>query len=389
MGTDWIEFGPPRRTRRPRGRLWALAAVVATVGLLAAVVTHGQTAPEAAAPQLPVATAHAPGSSSPSTWKFPSSTARQSRRSLVDDSLALPQAGHWVLFALGQASVFRIDLATGRVDRTAGTSVDSSGPVSFVAGPHQVLISTADTGSGMVVEDGKPARPLPRLLQQRSQLFAGPPGLLWAQDRDEEAPGSITLVDLNGRPQRPSMSLSGGWPQPDGRGHLLISDVGGVYEAGGARYRRLTSGVVTGVGPHHYLLLECDLHHRCSRVLLDRTTGVRRRLGAAETARLATGTLSPDGRHAALVQWRGAEPPRLRVEDLRHGTARRMVGDLDQQYGPDASSSVAWTPDSRWLVMLLDGDITFLDTRTGRVHRAGTALPRLLQLALRAPDGDR
>lgn len=381
MGTDWIEFGPPRRSHRPRGPLWALVAVVATIGLLAAVVRHGQALPEAAPPP-PVATA--PGSSASSTWKFPSSTARQSSRSLVDDSLALPQAGHWVLFALGQASVFRIDLATGRVDRTSGLPVDSSGPVSFIAGPHQVLISTADTGSGAVIPDGKPPLPLPKLLQQRSQLFPGPPGLLWAQDRSEEAPGSITLVDLAGRPQQPSMPLSGGWPQPDGRGHLLISDVGGVYEAGGARFRRLTTGVVAGVGPHHYLLLECDLRRRCSRVLFDRSTGVRHRLGAADTARLATGTLSPDGRHAALVEWRGAEPPRLRVEDLRNGTARRMSGDLDQQYGPDASSSVAWTPDSRWLVMLLDGDITFLDTSTGRVRRAGAGLPRLLQLALRS-----
>jgi hypothetical protein len=385
MSADWLELGPPRRPANPRRSRAVLAALVvaALVVTVLAVRSHGRSQPDAA-PDPPTPSASAQESASSYTPPHLPPKVPQEPPAFLDRSLALPGASNGdVLFALSKTSIFRIDLDTGRVRRIGGTTVGDNGVISLIAGPDRVLVSTAETGSGTVIEDGRPGRPLPRLLLQRSQLYPGPPGLLWAQSRTEEGPGTITLVDFDGEPQQPPILLGGGWPQPDSRGNVLVSDVGGVFETDGSRLRRVTTGVVAGVGENHYLLVECNRKHRCTRTLLERDSGKRHRLAEVDTASIATGILSPDGRYAALVQWRGAEPPQLRVDDLKAQSSHPVRGAVEQQYGPDSSSNLAFTADGRWLIMLLDGRITVMDTRTGKTRSTANRLPALLELALR------
>ena len=381
-GPDWLDFDPPRSSdRRSTLRRRAVVAVVAavTIGLVGSTL-YGQFRPDARAEKPPAAASTSPPSSPVTS---PSRTPRPGPRSFVDSQLALPGAGDWVLFARDEKSLFRVALDSGEVTRTDGISVATSHQVTLIAGPEQVLVVTAEGGSGVLVPDGGPARPIPSRLQQMSRLYPGPPGLLWAQRMSESGPGSISLVDFTGRPQGVPLALGGGWPVPDGNGSLLVNDVGGVYELRRGALRRVSTGALMAVGANHLLLAECDARHRCSSYLLDRSSRTRHRLGRADTSTLPSGVLSPDGRHAALVVW-GQTGPRLRVQDLRNGSTRQFPG-LAQEYGPDPQWTLAWTPDSRWLMMLLEGRISILDVGSGRIRSSGPQMSDLKQLTLRAP----
>ena len=382
-GPDWLDFDPPRSTDRRstlRRRAVVGAVAVVTIGLVGSTV-YGQFRPAATAEEPPPAASSSPPSS-PVTSR--SRTPDPTPRRFVDSQLALPGAGDWVLFTRDENSLFRVALDSGTVTRTDGLSVDSSNQVSLIAGPEQVLVVSDENGSGVLVPDGRPARPFPSRLQKLSRLYPGPPGLLWAQRMGESGPGSIALVDFAGRRRGAPLALGGGWPQPDGKGGLLVNDVGGVYELSRGSLRRITTGALTAVGANHLLLAECDARHRCSSFLLDRASRTRHRLGRADTRTLPSGVLSPDGRHTALIDWQGATGPRLRVQDLRSRSTRQFTG-LPQEYGPEPQGTLGWTPDSRRLIMLLDGGISILDVDSGRIRRSGPGLDDLQQLTLRAP----
>ena len=383
-GPDWLDFDPPRSTdRRSKLQSRVVIAVVTAVTLaLVGNALYGKFRPAATAEKPPAVASSAPHPA-PETSRSPTSAPPATRSRFVDRQLALPDAGQWVLFARDSDSVFRVQLDSGEVRRTNGISVDTSNSVSLLAGLEEVLVVTADTGSGTVVPDGLPARPIPRRLQQASQLFPGPPGLLWAQNRRDPGPGVITLVDFDGRRQGKPVFLGGAWPQPDGNGSLLFGDVGGVYELQDEALRRISTGTLTAAGQNHLLLAECDARHRCSSYLLDRDSGDRHQLGTVDTSSLPSGALSPDGRHVALVDWQGSSAPKLSVQDLRTGKRRRIEG-LSANYGPDPLSTLAWAPDSRWLVMLLDSQISVLEVNSGRI-RGSTTMRGLEQLVLRAP----
>ena len=359
------------------------AVALVAIGLVGSTI-YGQYRPDARAENPPAAASTAPPSP-PVTSR--SRTPRHVPRTFVDSQLALQGAGDWVLFARDADSLYRVQLDSGIVTRTDGVVADPTNQVSLIAGPQQVLVVNAETGSGVLVPDGRPARRVPSRLQQQSRLFPGPSGLLWAQRMSESRPGSIALVDFAGRRKGPPLAMGGGWPQPDGNGGLLVNDVGGVYELRDRALRRITTGALTAVGANHLLLAECDARHRCSSYLLDRASRTRHRLRRADTSNLPSGVLSPDGRHAALIAW-GETGPRLRVQDVRSGTNRQFPG-LAEEYGPDPQGTLAWTPDSRSLIMLLEGRISILDVHDGGVQTSVARLGDLQQLTLRAPTAAR
>ena len=79
----------------------------------------------------------------------------------VEDRLAGPVAGELGLGAvrvedpqLGPDGVVRIELARGRITRTAVPPVDSSGPISFLAGPGSAIVRPLDAVAGYAVPDG-------------------------------------------------------------------------------------------------------------------------------------------------------------------------------------------------------------------------------------------
>ena len=117
-----------------------------------------------------------------------------------------------------------------------------------MAGPSQVIIRPWDFEPGYLVADGQPARPLPRVLGQGGQTLPGPrPGEVWVQTR----PRSLTLIRLDGGRTGVSIRLpAGGWwlASPNGRGYVLLSGAGEIYDVWPGGSRRL-GGMLAAVGP--------------------------------------------------------------------------------------------------------------------------------------------
>jgi hypothetical protein len=381
-GVDSLRLGPePSRRRHRRLRRVLVTLALAGVAVSAFVVDAHRRDVTADEPSL-----QAPASAPPATPELPTPAVRTPDAGpYLDAPLALPGAGPWVLFARSESTLYRIDLRTGRVTPTVGASVGANTVVSMVAGPHEVIIADSDSGTEVVVPDGRPAQYRAASPNARHRFFPGTRGLTWVQSLDEGAPGSVVLVDSDNRTRSRPVELGGAWIQSDGAGGLLLNDVGGVYELRGSTPHRLTTGTLTAAGPSHYLFISCDDSHVCGSYLYDRAARTSRRVGPANTISLPTGLLSPDGHLAALIRWQGPNPPVLDVTDLRTGTTRVVPGQFDSRYGGEPATSLAWTPDSRWLITLLDGRIEILDTTTGRVRSSSSAMPTVVQLVLRSP----
>jgi hypothetical protein len=160
-----LDFEPPRGTdlrSTLRRRAVVAAVAVVVIGLVGSTL-YGQFRPDARAEKPPAAATTSPPSSPVTS---PSRTPRPAPRSFMDSQLALAGAGDWVLFARDEKSLFRVALDSGVVTRTDGISVATSHQVTLIAGPEQVLVVTAEGGSGVLVPDGRPGRPMPSRLQQ-------------------------------------------------------------------------------------------------------------------------------------------------------------------------------------------------------------------------------
>ncbi len=95
-------------------------------------------------------------------------------------------------------------------------------------------------------------------------------------------------------------------------------------------------------------------------------------LTADNAATDTTPAVSPDGRYLA---WLAMERPtyeadrlRIMLRDLRTGKVRALTQDFDRSFG-----SIAWTPDSRWIVAtaqdVLDTPAFRIDPRSGRIEK--------------------
>src|SRR5262249_56817432 len=130
--------------------------------------------PQKAAPAPPAASAaRAPTAPSAQPSSTPPSESRASvtTTNLGGPLLAVPHG--WELFARDPEAVLRIQLATGRVVRTRMPAVLSDGPMSFVAGPRQVLVKSWQ-GGGVVIRDGQPAQALSAALAGYGAVLPGP-----------------------------------------------------------------------------------------------------------------------------------------------------------------------------------------------------------------------
>ena len=116
-------------------------------------------------------------------------------------------------------------------------------------------------------------------------------------------------------------------------------------------------------------------------VLLDRGTGVRRRIGPAPVNDNESGVLSRDGRYAALRRWTRSGSSELRILDLRTGDVLARIAD-SQGFGD--STSLLWLPGER-LIGILDGRLFLYDPSDGKITKPDLHLDELQQLGLRAP----
>ncbi len=398
---DVVRFGPARPRRRPPRWIPVAASVLVGAGVAAGIaagvamtIAH-RTKPTATAP----ATAAASG-----TAKAP---APAGAAPIVVTRLGRPLLGvraGWDLFALGQTdsalgqtdsalggeALVRIQPARGLITRTVIPPLLSSGPVSFLAGPHQVIIRPLDLVPGYLVPDGQPARGLHAALSHGGMVFPGPrPGQLWSQGA-RGLPALMSLIDPAGRKLGPVIRVPAGgyWPAaPDGSGYLLIHWRGAVYDARPGGRRRVTTGMVAAVGPTRWLATDCGYRH-CTDIVIDPATGARHVLARGLLARhrvglTVPGAISPDGSTAALFLYGARGQITLHLVSLKTGISRGVPVNADRQ--SLNVSSMAWSPDSKWLfAVAAHGKLVAVRASTGRVRGLGAALPPVSQLAIRA-----
>jgi hypothetical protein len=373
-----VAFGPKRSLLRSRWLLVA-AALVAVV----LIVRLDQRAPSSQVTPPP----------SPTTQ--PTTEPTEPVATVATGSPQVTEAGHrllgvtgdWDLFARGPGEVVRIQVALGRITRTPVPALQSSGPVSLIAGAGGVVVRPLDFVPGYLVPDGGPTRPLADGLSQGGEIFPGPASnQLWAQSGQDGS--TLLLVALDGSRIGPSLRLPATTPwqlMPDGAGYVIARGVGGDYDARPDGLRRITPGSVVAVGPTGWLALECDDRARCGLVSVDRATGSRRPVaGTSADLSVPVGTLSPNGSFAAVLRQRGgSEPPAVHLIDLASGKKHEIEVSADPNaYG---TSGMVWSPDSRWLFLVTDNRLVAVDPRTRVVHELGVNLPPIAQVTIRQP----
>jgi len=375
---DVLVFGEARSGGGPgrlRLRKLGLPAVLAAA-LLAAVVAYvaGSSGTVAA----------------PSASPSPVAPSRSPLPSLSSDAPEVTELGHpllgvtapWELFGLGPDGVVRIELARGRITRTAVPPVDSSGPISFLAGPGTAIVRPLDAVAGYAVPDGQRARTLAGPLGAFGPALPGPdPAHMWAVVQSNGQVQAMRLIGFDGRPTAASIALpptSGGNAAPDGAGYLVVYAAGGTYDLRPGSIRRITTGQLLAMGPTGWLTLECDDQLRCFTVAVDRSTWAHRVLGPAISTSGPSGLISPDGRAAAIATQDSSGASSVHLIDMSNGKDRVLAvparGDGD---------GMAWSPDGRWLFVAgTDARVHAIDP-TGRDHDLGVQLPVLDQLTTR------
>ena len=384
-----LELGP--QPASPRRRLQIIVAAVVIVGLMIAVGIHnlvsGSSASAPAGSALPTPASH--------PTPAPSTTRPAPTPSGTPDTAPISDVEQWRtdgflsdvdldLFARSDLYMYRIQTKKKLVTATKTPSLQTSGAVTFVTDRDQVIVKDFGSQSlGYVVPDGKPPRPLPPALTGAYQIFAGPPRRLWVTTRRGEV-STTRLTDLHGKPVRAARGVTRfrniDALMSDGFGGLLTASAGGYYELTPQGPRRLTRGSVLATGRTHLLTVDCNSSLKCSSYLLDRETGGQRRLTAVAADIDGNGTVSDDGRYAALWSWNDSGSQTLRVLDLHTNTTIGKVTDPDG-YGDDYSS-LLWLPDNR-LLGIRGGKLFVFSPKTGQFATPKLRIDGLEQLSLR------
>jgi hypothetical protein len=404
---DWLDLGPdPDEGRRPpdprRRYLWyGAAAALVAVALLLTQTQHG-TNRAATSPRPPSATATLPRA-------VPPSPASSSSGSFVDPPptsvtvgsaglAAVPQGGRpkvtrighplldvpadWELFARGSNVVVRIQLALGRVTTTAVPVANHDAPVAFLVGSDRAMVRSVDDSIGYVVRDGRPVTESPPALRHGAWILPSPDQRHLWMDLPPGDDYGIALLTLDGTPTgtRIEVPFGTGVLGPDGAGYVMLSGIGGVYDARPGRIHRITSGIVLAAGPTRWLTVECDDSFICRDVVVDRASGARHSWnGPVESLTENSGTISPDGRTAALPRYGG-----ISLVDLDSGAERPIGVALPSGDNSQVAPLMVWSPDSRWLFLPDSaGRIMVIDRATGRATALQARLPPVEQLILR------
>jgi hypothetical protein len=293
----------------------------------------------------------------------------------------LDPVARWELFARTDTEVARIQPGLARVTRTAMPRLRSTGAVSFLATANRALIRPLDYVPGFEVPDGGPARAMSPALAQSGPMFPGPdPEHVWVPSGN-----AFVLRPLDGGPATARVALPAGTPPvqvvSDGAGSLLLPGTGGVYEAGPGGLRRLSTGALLAVGRRGWIVAECNDRHRCRSELVDRATGAHRDLGPALPVGPEPGSISPDGRTAALYRIEDGGHVDLDLLDIASGDVHPADLEVQQTVMP---GMIVWAPDGRLFAITAAGAIRMIDRGSGDAGPIGPPLPPVRQLAIRA-----
>jgi hypothetical protein len=357
-----VEFGSPRRGGK--GRLSRLLLAALVVAALVFVLYH------------------------PSKHRVP--PAPVSVTSVGHRILGI--SANWDLFGLSSNGLVSVEFARGQITRTVLPPALGDGPVSFIVGPHQVIIRPLDNVPGYAVPDGQPSQPLTGMLARGGQLLPGP-----VADEEWYIGGSqhITLVGPQGAaaglvvttlsPQYPAQSATS-----DGRGYVVLFDSSGhQFDATPASLRPV-GALLVAVGPTDWLALDCQ-HGQCTNAVIDAATGARRTLSGA-SLNIVTwpwpadpGVAAPNGSFAAVTVARGAQGAALDLVNLSTGRTTTLPVPIGTS---SDSRTLTWSPDSRWLFALAgNGKLVAIRASDGSVHSLGVRLPALTEIAMRGVGG--
>lgn len=401
-GEDADELPPPPRL--PPGRrhaLWIVGvALVVIVAVAVGVSRAGSGSPHGARPPTAAVSSSSSTHAVPALSVPPAPTSADSSTAAKAPTVTgvghriLAATSNWELFARTDSGILRIEMAAGRIHRTPMPGLDSNGGISFVVGPTSAVVRPYDAVAGYVVRDGEAPRTLTGLLARAGAVYAGPtPDEVWVQP---DSTGSSTpaprLYDLR---QESAVSTGPSAPQEfgapftaDGSGHLLYGAVDGIYDVRPDGVHRVTTGALTAVGSTRWLVQECDDRFRCSDVLIDQASGVRRVLGPAHAnVNYEPGSISPDGRWAAFASVRnGGGSPSIHLVDLQSGTDTDLgLSPSDTGYG---ANPFVWDPDNGALLFVDDTQhVRVLDPATRRSVVLDLSLPPVDQIALRPAGG--
>jgi hypothetical protein len=367
---EFLDVGPdpddPRRARR-RWLGWLLAAVVAA-GVVAVLIRNGSKT-------LPTAR-HTPA-------LRPPLVVTRSEQPDPPPPIDVTNLGRPVLeeaadlYGRGDGVVVRVQLARGRITRTAVPMLQSTGPVDFVPTAGRVFIHPLDSVPGYVVRDGRQAVATPAT---GNPLLPGPDAeRVWMASG-----GALALTSLAGQKTGTVIALMRGTAlfeaMSDGEGYALLTTPSGVFDARPHSSRRITTGTLLAVGRTGWLVVE-NCARQCTSVLVNDTTDIHRVLGPTPPGgRGPIGAISPDGTTAAMFAISRTGQKSLYLLDLRSGTRRPVHMAIEQAV---VDGVVAWAPDSRFLLALgPTGRVRVVDT-SGHVRPLGIALPPLTQLAIR------
>ena len=310
----------------------------------------------------------------------------------------LPAGQTWELVGYGPKGVMRYRPATGTLTVTPVPPVLSSNLLSFVVTSNSVVLRSMDDVESYLVPDGKRATPLTGLLGRPTRVLPGPDaGHVWVVSSSDQQRGhtSLMLVDTAGKPTGPRIDLpdaldgAGGYSvSPDGAGYALVQGLGGVYDARPDGVHLVTHGQVVAVGPTALLVYDCNDTARCSASVIDSRTGTRHTvpgLSVPSDPFPVAGPISPDGAYAAIV---GLTPgqPTVELINLRTGRTHDLKVGLGGQFGTDALSQLAFTPDSRYLLVAGTVGVSPVDTSTGRALDP-LPVPPMSAIAVRAVPG--
>ena len=309
----------------------------------------------------------------------------------------LADAGATVVYAQSEDAVQRIDLG-------AGTAVVVPTPAQrqasdLVAGSGWAMSKGVGSGTGVLVRDGGAAQVLPVPVQQAGRLYAGGPDRVWAvpQYPTENLRSAVQLGVAGNQVSDTTIDLRGdlGLPVGSTRDALVARTDEGSYEAGPDGTRRVSAGVLLGLGTDAVLSWDCDAQQRCDARLnvpgkapayfpaaRKSLEGLFR--GTVRSTPEGVGVLSPDRRWVAI---RLPEPTRsgasMVLVDLSSGRRVEVPGVLPTDGGDPA----VWSASSRYVLAVTDGRLRAADRLSGKVVTLTDAQPGLRRLAVSPPAG--
>jgi len=347
-GGDDVVLGGRRRRRMEPIVIGGLA--LAVVG---GAVLVGGGGSQGAPPPTPSTTTNAPPSTSTT-----STTVERDRFDVVTLGPLLAEPTATVVYGLSRdAEIVRVDVDRGEVAtrRLRGARGERPDGYSVLARSGAAFLAQPGGRGGLFVRDGA-GGPVRWVSAEGSRFVpAANTSALWrVADGDEPA---VALVGLDGsllEPEVPlpaSVSVIG----DDGTGALLLDGPGGTYRLAADGPQRLTAEPLVAWSATTLVTTACDERLACAWRTTDRVTGQSALVPVAGDLRPAVaGSVSPDGRHVAVVANRPATS--LDVVDLSAGERTTLARTLTDTWGFGYGASAAWWSPTGSHLFFLDGD---------------------------------